>query len=87
MSVIDCSKTPNKNTEELTKQEQVDVAHLREKNIAVVGFLSRQERPEARSNDSGQTNNPYDHVNLAITTAQQCVRFADMARYKTGRGK
>ena len=30
---------------------------------------------------------PYDHVSLAITTAQQCVSFAGKSRYNGGGGK
>lgn len=71
----------------LTKQAQADVAHLKGKNVAVVGVLSRQQSTEARTDDSGQTYNPYDHLSLAITTAQECVSFAGKARYNGGGSK
>ena len=68
----------------LTKQAQADVAHLKGKNVAVVGTLSRQQSTEARTDDKGTTYNPYDHVSLAITTAQQCTSFAGKSRYNGG---
>ena len=68
----------------LTKQAQADVAHLKGKNVAVVGSLSRQQSTEARTDDKGTTYNPYDHVSLAITTAQECVSFAGKSRYNGG---
>ena len=78
------SKMPDRVTVKLSKQAPTDVAHLKTKNIAVVGVISRQESPETRGNDSGQMYNPYDHLSLAITTALQRVSFPGMARYNRG---
>ena len=84
-SAIEDGKSPL--AVKLTKQAQADVAHLKGKNVAVVGVLSRQQSTEARTDDSGQTYNPYDHLSLAISTAQECVSFAGKSRYNGGGSK
>lgn len=81
-SSIEDSKSPLK--VKLTKQSQADVAHLRGSNIVAVGTLSRQQSTEARSDKKGNTYNPYDHVSLAISSANQCSSFAGAPRRNEG---
>lgn len=70
----------------LTKQAQDDLAHLKGKNVAVVGVLSRQQSLETKESD-GTTFNPYDHISLSVSTAQECVSFAGKPRFNSSKPK
>lgn len=70
----------------LSNQSQADLAHLKGKNVVVVGVLSRQQSLETKE-DEGTTYNPYDHLSLSVSTAQECVPFAGKPRFNGNKSK